>query len=822
MKLKCGFYFRVLSHSTLNQSWPTVTLAIIFLFISPASGREGNNYSATLQTQLDSAFVLKGPDYKPRTEHLLPNGEPVYTNRLILEDSPYLIQHAHNPVDWFPWGSEAFEKARQEGKPIFLSIGYSTCHWCHVMERESFDNTEIARFLNANFIAIKVDRERRPDVDNTYMKAIMMMTGQGGWPMSSFLTAEGKTFYGGTYFPPDQFKKILASIHQMWVQRKGEVLVIADRVASAVSAAQKWDIAAATIDPIWTKKAIGELVVRFDPRSGGFGPAPKFPNETMLFLLEREIEKNARPDLLEILDKTLIAMARGGIYDQIGGGFHRYSTDEKWLVPHFEKMLYNQANLARIYLGAYRLTGNWFYQQVARQTLDYVLRDMMSKDGGFFSATDADSEGEEGLFFLWSAEEIDQVLTKEDSEIVKDLYGVTVPGNFEGRNILHLPVGIQGFAARRGMSIRELLGRNREWREKLRKIRDKRIPPLRDEKIVVAWNAMMIEALATGADVLNDSRYLNAAIQAAQFVWNENRNQVGELQRIHLNGRASIPATQDDYAYLSEALIKLYDVSGDGEWLAKAEELTQSMIGKFWDGRSGGFFLNQRQGRLMARPKEDYDGAIPSGNSVAASVLTKLANRTGKAGFETKARATVSAFSAHLAKTPSANSYMLLAAGELVDGQLGAIQFAAKGVVRASGFLRFTADSKQQLMISVHVKPGWHINSSRPLQKDLRATSLKLSKVASHEWALEDISYPVPMIKSLGFKRDRLSLYEGDIQLTAILKRKNNKSVIVPVMLQLQACNDQLCLAPELLTLRISTIPKTLSRRSVEGQVDSE
>ena len=457
---------------------PAALLGCITCFssLSAAAGTLTREHSMALEQKLQAGYLAKGPNYKPRTTHLRPDGTPEYINRLILEDSPYLLQHAHNPVNWYPWGEEAFTRAKQEDKPVFLSIGYSTCHWCHVMERESFENPQIAKFLNEHFISIKVDRESHPDVDQVYMTAVMLMNGHGGWPMSSFLTSDGKPFLSGTYYPPGQFTSILQQIQLLWVERRAEVLAQAARVAEAVQEANDRQTQAKALDAEIVPKTSRLLLSSLDELQGGFGAAPKFPHEPLLYLLLNQAERRQDKQALHALELTLDAMARGGIYDQVAGGFHRYSTDNEWLVPHFEKMLYNQAQLARIYLLAWRLTGNPTYRRVATQTLDYVLREMTSPEGGFYSATDADSEGREGAFFVWTPEQVRAALPAYEAELALKLYGVTLAGNFEGHSILHLPLGLEAFAARESLNPLALTEQVERINARLREFRELREP----------------------------------------------------------------------------------------------------------------------------------------------------------------------------------------------------------------------------------------------------------------------------------------------------------------------------------------------------------
>jgi len=545
--------------------------------------------SSELTRQLAQELESKGTSYQPRTEHLDADGEPIYTNRLILEDSPYLIQHAHNPVDWYPWGAEAFALAKRENKPIFLSIGYSTCHWCHVMERESFEDPVIASLLNQHFIAIKVDRERRPDIDKTYMQAVTMISGSGGWPMSSFLTPDGSPFHGGTYFPPRVFGDLLQRVRHAWLNQQTQLVELSSKVADALAKQNNRQATAEKISTSAVSNAVNQALYRFDELQGGFGQAPKFPQEPLLFLLLSESERRNDTDALAALETTLDAMASGGIYDQIGGGFHRYATDNAWLVPHFEKMLYNQAHLGRVYLRAWRLTGNPFYQRIARQTLNYVLRDMTSADGAFYSATDADSEGEEGVFFLWTPAQVRQSLSPQDAELAIDIFGITENGNFEGNNILHLSATLEDLAEQQDISLEKLTTSIDRIRNQLYQTREKREHPLRDDKILTAWNGMMISTLAQAATILAEPVYLEAAERAARFLWEHNRQKSGDLYRVHLSGSSSITAQQQDYAYFAEGLLHLYDAGGEAIWLTRAQQITETMLMHFWDERTGGF-----------------------------------------------------------------------------------------------------------------------------------------------------------------------------------------------------------------------------------------
>ena len=753
-----------------------------------------------LKGQLAAALAAKGKNYQPRTEHLLPDGRPRYVNRLILEDSPYLIQHAHNPVHWFAWGEAAFAKAKSENKPVFLSIGYSTCHWCHVMERESFDNPEIAEILNKHYISIKVDREQHPDVDDVYMSAVQMITGRGGWPMSSFLTPDGNTFVGGSYFPPQQFRDLLLKVNDLWSQQHPLVIAQAEKVRTAVARINQSSKQALTVDDKIVRQALRDIMARYDRVNGGFGQAPKFPNETwLLYLLELALRSDDS-SVIQAIEHTLQAMAQGGIYDQIGGGFHRYATDSVWLIPHFEKMLYNQALLARVYLYAYRLTGNQRYAQIADQTLNYVLREMQSSQGAFYSASDADSKEGEGIYFLWSEQQVKDALPADLAKQATAFYGITGGGNFEGSNILHQPVAAQAFAEQQQLSTAEFDRQLTQIRSQLLKRREQRTPPFRDEKILTAWNAMMINTLVIAAETLQQPAYLTAAERAANFIWQYNRQESARLSRINVNGRASIAAVQEDYAYLAEAFLQLYDSTGKAVWLERAQAVTDTMLEQFWDSENGGFYMNPASTAdpIMVRPKSSRDSAIPSANAVALRVLAKLSRRSANLLYQKKAEATLAAFSSNIVASPISHAAMLMAANELHNGESGPRQFAAKGAVAVDAEL----DQQNRLRLDIAIKPGWHINSHQPLQDYLIATDVELDPRAGNR-QLSDIRYPQPIVKTLGFQRETLSLYENRIQLEAKLSQTGGDNRPLSLLLKLQACDDKICLPPEQLRLNV-------------------
>ncbi|MCU7927031.1 MAG: thioredoxin domain-containing protein [Candidatus Thiodiazotropha sp. (ex Dulcina madagascariensis)] len=762
-----------------------------------------------IQQKLNAAYLAKGVGYRPRTEHFKKDGAPRYINRLILEDSPYLLQHAHNPVDWHPWSEEAFERAKRENKPVFLSIGYSTCHWCHVMERESFEDPAIAALLNEHFVAIKVDRESHPDVDQVYMTAVMLLSGHGGWPMSSFLTPQGKPFFGGTYYPPAQFTSLLQQVQQLWRERRKDVEAQAERVAAAVAQSNDLDGRAKALDQAVIGKALAAMHSAFDELQGGFGQAPKFPREPWLYLLLDQAERHRDEQALQMLEVTLEQMARGGIYDQVGGGFHRYATDYEWLVPHFEKMLYNQAHLSRVYLGAWRLTGRERYRRVVTQTLDYVLREMTAPAGGFYSATDADSEGEEGLYFTWTPQDIDSALSQQDAELAKSLYGVLPGGNFEGRNILHLEQGLEAYAAERKLGLDALRRRLDRINDTLLQVRNRRVPPLRDDKIVTAWNGMMITAFAQAADILDVPAYRQAAEKAAEFLWQHNRRGEGRLWRVHLDGRSSIAATQEDYAYLGEALLYLYDLTADAKWLQRAEELADALIERFLDEDNDGFFMSEAESGItaMGRPKDEgSDNATPSGSSVAIHLLQRLWQRSGNLAYRRLTDALIARFAPAIELNPNSYAYLLSAVADHHHGELGARAYAALGGIRIEGSM--TQASPQSLLtVEIDIPEAWHINSNLPMGKDLIATQMSLAEQDAG-WRMGPVTYPQGALQSLAFQQESLSVYSGKLRLQAFVtqthKNPANSSTLA-IEIRLQACNDQVCLPPESLTLRIGT-----------------
>ncbi len=601
-------------------------------------------------------------------------------NRLIGETSPYLLQHAFNPVDWFPWGEEAFARSRAEDKPIFLSVGYSSCHWCHVMERESFEDEDIAHLLSESFVAVKVDREERPDVDALYMTAVQIMTGQGGWPMSVFLTPDLRPFFGGTYFPPRSvygrpgFAEILKQLTQLWKTQRDRVTEVAGNLAQSLRADETPEGVEVAVGNGPPSLDVLEAAFRhsertFDRDDGGFGGAPKFPRAVEIFELLRHHRRTASRPALEMADLTLRKMAEGGMHDQIGGGFHRYSTDAQWLVPHFEKMLYDNALLARAYLEGFQAMGKEVFLQVARRTLDYVLREMTSPEGGFYSATDADSEGEEGKFFVWTPEEVGAVLGPDRSRPFCLHYGITEGGNFEGMSIPHVSMPTAAVARALQMPEADVERILDEGRRLLYSEREKREKPFRDEKVIASWNGLMISALARGYGVTRDPRYRDAALRAAGLIAEKlsaapqaGGQPPGRLLRIYKDGRAKVPGYLDDSAYVIEAFIDLYEATFDPSYLERARTLADRMLADFWDEREGGlFFTAAHHEGLIARRKDPFDNATPAASGVAALCLLRLERLTGSQVYRERAEKLLASLARAIERVPMAFGYTLLA-----------------------------------------------------------------------------------------------------------------------------------------------------------------
>ncbi len=739
-------------------------------------------------------------------------GAPSGRNRLGGESSPYLLLHAENPVDWYPWGEEALAKARSEDKPIFLSVGYSTCYWCHVMEREVFSDPAIAALMNRWFVSIKVDREERPDLDEIYMTATQMLTGSGGWPNSVFLTPGLEPFFAGTYFPPEDrfgrpaFPAVLARIEEAWRQERQRV----GEVAREVAGRMRWAIAeqvapAATVPAsVAAATAVEALAARYDERWGGFGAAPKFPAPGRLLLLWEAGRAGSQEH--EMVLETLRRMGRGGIYDQVGGGFHRYSTDERWLVPHFEKMLYDNAHLAELLALAWQETGDPEFERLARGTLDFVLAELTLPEGGFKSAIDAQTDGEEGAYYVWSTGELRAALGEEGFALLAPIYGFDGAPNFEGdRYVLHLTAPLAEHAERSGIDRDALLVRLAPELAKLAAARGRRERPLVDDKVLTDWNAMMIAAMARGGAVLGEPRYHQAAERAASFLLAELWPQEGTLQHAWRGGEAKIDAFLDDYAFLLRGLLALGDTDDDRRWLAAAERLAEELERRL-AAPQGGYHLAAADPQLLFQPLSATDGAIPGGNSVAILGLLDLAERTGKAVYRERAERALRGFASALERYPAAVPTLAaallryhgggtrggprVAAAPARPSAAAELERLARDVVAATA--RAEGDGAwRSLTVQLEIQPGWHVNAN-PASLDF----LVPTTVAGPVRALE---YPRGETIRFAFAAEELSVYAGTVSLGGEVEAGAGS-----VRLTYQACDDQRCLPPVTETLPVA------------------
>lgn len=734
--------------------------------------------------ELEQAYLDKGKDYSPRTQHLDKQGRAKFVNHLILESSPYLLQHAHNSVNWYGFSDEAFDKAKLENKPIFISIGYATCHWCHVMEEESFDDIEVAKFLNKYFISIKVDREIRPDVDATYMNVSQLINGSGGWPLNAVILPDGKAFFAGTYFTKPQLLDILSQIQTLWKNEKNSIINQAnqiDNILNKVEAKMQSDI-----DKSIIPKAIQSLLSNFDEMEGGFGEAPKFPHESMLLLLIDEQKRNPNDEQLNAITTTLDIMASGGFYDTVGGGFHRYSTDNTWLIPHFEKMLYNQAQLSLVYTRAYQLTRKPLYRRIAQQTLNYVLKEMQDKNGGFFSATDADSEGEEGTFFVWSINEIKRVLNKDEFKRFNQWFDLSSHTDFEGDHVIRFKdindVNVADYKQIDALLI------------KLYNVRIKREPPLTDNKILLSWNALMIPSLLEAGEVFSKEKYTDAGLALANYLELFNKN--NQLYRVSINSKLETNALFEDYAYLANAYLSVFDQTHEKIWLNRTVQLVNIMNDKFWDKEQFGYNMTNNNKYLNARYKESYDGAIPSTNGIAYQVLVKLNNRTVEPSFIQRAGQLLAAFSTDINQDPYSYSSFILGFNNATFTEVSNIQYAYQGRIR----VQTQTLKNNEIAINLDLNPLWHVNSNQPLQDSLIAT--KVNNIDVEHWTITKASYPKGKLAKLGFSKDKISIYKDQVSIKLSLSQRSKDYVNPSLSLTLQACSDKVCLPPTTLTLK--------------------
>lgn len=769
-----------------------------------------------LELRLRQTEALKEGSYDKRTEHLDEQGKSLFINRLILEDSPYLLQHAHNPVNWYPWSEEAFADAEQQGKPLFLSIGYSTCHWCHVMEVESFDNPEVAEILNRHFISVKMDREQYPDIDEIYMTGVQLMSGQGGWPMSNFLLPDGKPFFGATYFPAAGFMGLLHQIVTAWADRRGELEISATKIAEAIDRILTDRKAAASLQPQLLEQTLQALLQREDRSDGGLAGQPKFPQEPLLLLMLDRIRRDRNLELMGFVERALDAMARGGIYDQVAGGFHRYSVDAQWLVPHFEKMLYNQSQLGLVYLQAYQLSGNAMFKRVCEQILDYVLRDMQLTEGGFYSATDADSEGREGTFFIWTVAELKEVLDSAELNFACSLFGVSEFGNFEGSNILNLSKPLTMSSAEAEVDdfyayLDGILG-------KLYEAREQRIHPLRDDKLIVAWSAAMITTLTKAAYAFDREDWLEAAERAAKFIWHQNVTETGQLKRIYLDGTVSIAGQLEDYANFIEALLSLFDVSNNINYLSQAAQLMEMTLSEFWDEESGGFYLSpaQQTGPQLTRSRNASDGATLSAVATALQCLMDLAKRRQlldgslhkeELAYEEKIDACIASLIAHINDNPMSHSSSLRAVIGNQQGSFDAIQYADGGRAKISlNKIGTGSESSKKLECRISLRPGWHITANQQLEGEFQPIQLSIAEQEA-QWSMVSCRYPDAIRNLKSSDGSLIAIYEDNFVIGIELQRTNIQTDLLSasagISLCLQLCNESRCLLPQTLQFRI-------------------
>jgi uncharacterized protein YyaL (SSP411 family) len=767
------------------------------------------NSEDSLEQRLRQAEAAREGSYDKRTEHLDEQGRALFINRLILEDSPYLLQHAHNPVNWYPWSEEAFETALAEDKPIFLSIGYSTCHWCHVMEVESFDNVEVARLLNKHFICIKMDREQYPDLDEIYMAGVQLMSGQGGWPMSSFLFADGKPFFGATYFPPPTFMDLLNRIVDAWQGQRQDLLNSAESLDRAIKRLLGIRTEKTQLNESVHQATVQALLEREDKTLGGLAGAPKFPQEPLLLFMLDQAARHEDSESLAFVCRALDGMAQGGIYDQVAGGFHRYSVDAQWLVPHFEKMLYNQSQLALVYLRAWQLTGDDFYQRVLRQTLNYVLRDMEAPQGGFYSATDADSEGAEGLFFIWTPAELAAAVSEDDYKLLEFVFDISERGNFEGANILRQRERLDRLAEQWG---KDFYSRLDTVLASLYKVREGREHPLRDDKRIVAWNGDMINSLALAALQTGEQSWLQAAESAADSIIVNNVQADGSLLRINLDGDCSIVGQLEDYAHFVSALLSLFDATGKSDYLQHAARLADYVLINFYDEQAQTLYLSPAkcEGPMLVRSVNAGDGATLSPVAGMLMNLLALEQRCAFLGdnFEVRGRRyqavaeqLLAGLAAMVNEQPLGHSSMLRAYSQSQQGQYFGLAWAGQGRAR----LAVTRDRQQstadtmQLSLQVTLMPGWHLNADAgSSMAGLQSLAIDL---VGDTWQLESVQMPTATALDLG-EMGKVQALSGSFELPLNLQRRaeaEGQVGFVCLQVQLQLCEQGRCLLPQTL-----------------------
>jgi len=743
------------------------------------------------------------------------------TNQLIHEDSPYLLQHAHNPINWYAWNEKSLSMARNENKPIFLSIGYTACHWCQVMEKQSFNDKNIANLLNKHFISIKVDRESNPEIDEFYGNAVMFFRGQQGWPMSLFLTPDAKPFNGGGYYNRQNFEALIIEMSDYWNNHKNDAITKADNVIQSLQLSNQIKNSSLQLNETLRNKSVKSLLSISDNYNGGFGETNKFPREPwLLFLLSDSYGKSDKSESLAALRITLSKMALGGINDQLAGGFHRYATDPYWKRPHFEKMLYNQALLIRIYLRTNSIHPDILYTQTAKMTIDFLINELQNPLGGFYSSLNSDTEGEEGAFYTWSIEDWNNALTKEERSLFSDFYDIDEYGETENKkNTLYISTSLREYSTEKGIPYEKLQTHLNNTKQKLLKTRNLRTKPAIDKKIIMGWNGLVITALSESSLYLNNPQYLSIAITTANYIW-DNMQKNGDFYRVNYNRKNSHPAQLDDYAYYLQALISLYDIDANTLWLNRAITVTKILQDKFWDEKEGGYYNTpvDNANSLPYKSKYAYDKTLPAGNAIIAQMLVRLHRRTGNIQYSDLAKRIFSTFSLNAHETPSAYSSLLIAAHEMQNNEQDFPIYIAQGHIRIDAYIstHSTLHTKQNkinteniykrtynLTINIEMDDKWHINANQVSNKQLIPTKIELSNFEKNtpaNWKFDNINYPQGISVETQFSHQPLTLYQGKSQIQAQLSQY--ASHINPVVqLKLQACNEKICLAPEDLIL---------------------
>jgi len=701
--------------------------------------------------------------------------------------SPYLQTHSKDLVRWREWGEEAFAEARRTGKPIMASFGYTACHWCHVMQETHFNDPVLAKMINDDYVPVLVDRERRPSLDEAYMLVTEALTQRGGWPNTVFMTPERKPFYGTGYVPTDLFHQILTAVTTGWTGDRATLIAEADEMSTLLTAYMTRKEAARAITPDVLATVTADLAKMFDPFAGGIGVAPKFFQQPVLIYLLQQVERTGDPAALEAVERTLLSVMSGGIHDHIEGGFHRYAVDQGWRIPHFEKMLYDQSLMAEAFTRAYQITGKPNYAATARKTLDYVLADLTAPEGGFYATRDADSEGEEGTYYVWTPEELTEVLGPDDGTFALEVFDTVADGEFAGRVILNMD-NVEAGTQERIERIVQALGEARTLRPK----------PRRDEKIVASWNGMAIASLALASQVLEEPRYGVAAAKAGDFIWRSMRAPDGGLFRSYYADAGHVDGELEDFAQIARGYLYLFDLTADHKWLDRAKSLADLMVSRFEDPEAGDFYSTAgATGFGRIKPRSDVDQ--PSANAVALDVLARLSRRLPDPSYGRRAEKAVAALSGLALKAPAGGVSTLSAGDRLSRGETGQAQFAGNGAVRT---LVSPTDEPGGLRLRVHVADGWHINADKPLEDHLIATGLSMT--VNRQSVAAEIDYPAPLVKTLAFNKKPLALFEGGFEIVARLKDPDLAVGSATAALQVQACSDEICLLPETLRLQFA------------------